>query len=88
MSVIYKYPIDMRGLANGIYIELPEKAQILDLQMQNNTPTLWALVDLNAPLVTRYFCIYGTGQHFEIDGVAYVGTFQIDEFVWHLFEVL
>lgn len=76
-------------LAGGIdKIEMPRGAQILCVQAQRDSPQLWALVDPNAPKVTRVFRTYGTGWDFDATGLSYVGTFQLGggSLVFHVFE--
>ena len=82
MLTIWKYPLTLRGLT----IDMPAGATILTVQLQDETPTIWALVDPDRPCETRTFTIVGTG-HRVPDGLGYVGTFQQPPFVWHLFEV-
>lgn len=83
---IFKYPLvvtDRSGVA------LPKDAQILCVQVQADTPCLWALVDPVAPLEPATFLIHGTG-HPVAPGVGahnYVGTFQLHggRLVFHVF---
>ncbi len=88
MKTIYKYPLSI-GTKN--VIEMPIGAKILDLQTQNGTPGIWAMVDSGNQKVQRIFEIYGTGHM--IDGPTdkdYVGTFQVSNgaFVFHVFELV
>lgn len=81
---IHKYPLSPVSTQT---IELPAGATILTVQMQRNTPTLWALVDPAAAKVHRTFAIYGTGYSIEGEPGAYIGTVQDEAgFVWHVFE--
>lgn len=85
MKTIHKYPIPV---AASFPLRLPEGAEILILQMQRNVPCIWALVDPSKPLRLRVFVTVGTG--FGLDDKfnfqSYVGTYQDDGFVWHVFE--
>lgn len=87
MRTIHKFPIEN---PNNIQIELHPTAEILDVQTQDGVPCVWALIpDTEAPKVFRTFKVYGTG-HSIIESshrLSYVGTFQMDNLVWHLFEV-
>jgi len=57
----------------------------LDVQLQDGLPVLWATVDTDAPTEERLFLLAQTGE--EISGYpAYIGTFQIGQLVYHLFE--
>ena len=89
MLKIFKYEIEPKD-----YIEfrLPEKAQILTVQTQNDRGCLWALVNPDNKIITRYFCLIGTGHPIKEDifSLSYCGTFQLIEgnLVFHLFEIL
>lgn len=92
MKTIWKYPLKM-GVE--FTLEMPEGAEVMAVKLQpghllDNQPVLWALVDPAAPLVPRVFSIYGTGHSIvgPIDLFGYIGTWQAEGFVWHLFEVL
>jgi hypothetical protein len=60
----------------------------LDVQIQYQGPCMWALIETDAPLTNRRFCIRGTGQAFKGNEGKYIGTFQLrnGDFVFHLFE--
>lgn len=89
---IHKYgiPID-----EEFSLQLPEGADILDVQVQNDTPYIWAMVDTEKPGEQRHFRVIGTGnpiKPFEVHkyrrGYKHIGTFQManGQLVWHLFE--
>lgn len=67
-------------------IRMPKGAKILSVQLQNNRPNIWAIVDPKAEMVSRLFVIVGTGEPFDDTDMSYVGTYQQPPFVWHLFE--
>lgn len=82
---IWKYPL---GIHHTSEIPVPEGGQILSLQLQDNTPTLWIKVNPDAPKVFRMFLVVPTGGSFEDDeNLKYIGTVQVEQFVWHYFEV-
>lgn len=83
ISVVYKYPFDV---ADAFVIQMPVGAQVLKVEQQNGTPTLWALVNPRAVEVTRRFRIVGTGHPFDADRLTFIATWQQPPFVWHLFE--
>jgi hypothetical protein len=89
MKTVHKFPLDTMGRQQ---VELPRGAEILTVQAQHNVPTIWAIVDPEAPKQTRTFAIYGTGHRMaELEMGAerkYIGTFQqLDgALVFHLFE--
>ncbi len=88
MKTVWKYPIVPVGL---LAISLPVGAQILDVQAQDGTPMMWAVVDDEAPKETRTFALVGTGHPMPKGEVSYVGTFQFCPgerwLVFHLFEL-
>jgi hypothetical protein len=84
---VWKFPLPV--LEGDVFtIDMPFGADILTLQMQDRTPTLWALVDPYADSVSRQFRIAGTGHPIADKIRGYVGTFQTGGLVFHLFELL
>jgi len=71
-------------------IAMPLGAMILDVQVQDGEPQIWALVDPLAKPVKRRFKSYGTGHTVNGLSVCYVGTFQLNggSLVFHVFEML
>jgi hypothetical protein len=83
---VYKYQFQIDDLVS---ISLPKDAVIMTVQMQHGVPTMWAMVDPDAPMETRKFRIYGTGHPVEVADVGrYISTFQQfnGQLVWHIFE--
>lgn len=85
MKAIYKYPV---GISDEIQISIPQNAEILCVQMQYDTPCIWALVDKTAINGFRYFRWYGTGHPVKDNPGKYIGTVQMNggSLVFHLFE--
>lgn len=83
MLRIWKYPVGV----DEFDLEMPEGAQILATQMQIDTAQMWALVDPEKPLETRHFVTIGTGHPIRYANLSYIGTFQADWLVIHLFEI-
>lgn len=78
---IHKFPLLIQA-TQTIYIN--HGFDILCLQMQNGTPTIWAAVDPDYTLVQATIEMYGTGH--DIEGSPdYIGTVQDGRFVWHYF---
>lgn len=81
---IYKYqipPVDIK-----FKMKIP--GRILTVQLQNGRPMIWAEVNTEIDLEEikeRSFEIYGTGTEIDYD-MIYVGTYQMEEFVFHLYE--
>ena len=86
MKTIWKFPLEPDG-----FMPMPQGAEVLCVQVQNETPCLWALVDPNAAeKETRVFRIYGTGHqiHEQASLDNYIGTFQLQGglLIFHVFE--
>jgi len=99
VNTIWKYAIP---LSDNFAIKMPEHAQVLCVQMQGRTPTMWALVDNDHKLVDREFVTLGTGNPITeklLYDMIYIGTYQAvmdsmqfgpyfpSGLVWHIFEV-
>lgn len=86
-KTIWKYPVP---IADNFILEMPRSADILCVQMHRGRPRLWALVDPSAPTEERTFSVVGTGNpadHVRHEPEFYIGTFQVEVLVWHLFEL-
>jgi hypothetical protein len=87
-TTVYKYELK---LTDEQSVNLPKGAEVLTIQVQHDTPCLWAMVDPNAPKEARFFETFGTGHVIRTDmGVerSYIGTYQIHDgaLVFHVFE--
>ena len=82
MKVIYKYPVLIGEFEHG----LPKGAKILSVQLQDEQPYFWALIDPESPREIREFRVFGTGHEIDDEWHKYHATFQQGPFVWHLFE--
>lgn len=87
MKVIWKYAVKMQDEQE---IEMPKNAKMLTVQVQNDVPCIWALVDPNETKELVKFRIVGTGNEFEdamVMDSRYIGTFQLPlhSLVFHLF---
>lgn len=82
----YHFPVE-----NRVAIMMPKDAHILTVQMQGETPRIWAIVDETTEFETRYFRIINTGDNidFDLPSSRYIGTFQSSSgnYVGHMFEV-
>jgi hypothetical protein len=84
--VIYKYPLELQGLN---IIEMPKGAEILSIQEQLATITIWAILNPDEETKEkRFFEIYGTGQPFPVNrNYNWLATCVMKTgFVWHVFE--
>jgi hypothetical protein len=90
MKKIWKYKLE---ITDNVVLEMPRNAEILTVQMQGETPMIWALVDTENNIEKRSFKIIGTGN--PVPDLArhlsrkYINTFQMMEgrLVFHLFEI-
>jgi hypothetical protein len=83
MKTIYKYQLTLSDSP----ITMPKGAEILTVKLQNDTPTLWALIDTDIYLEeSRLIVIRGTGHPVE-DNAKYITTYMDGPFVWHAFEL-
>lgn len=84
MKAIWKYPLSLDSRQE---ILVPLGSKFLCVQVQNNIPTIWIMVNPEAELMGQGFRIIGTGWKLnDAPSGMYLGTFQLDGFVWHLFE--
>ena len=102
MQTIWKFELD---LFNGdvSQIEMPEGAVSISAGVQGRTFVVWALVDPNAPRVTRRFVVHGTGhpvlkevtetftaeiQNHPVEVLAsFINTVFIGPLVFHIFDL-
>ena len=93
MKTIHKYRMD--GGKNAV--EMPKDARILHVGAQDGNVCLWAFVDTDRLNELRHFRVYETGYSLSGDFIeadlrretfdaSYIGTAQVGEFVWHVFE--
>lgn len=84
MKTVYKYYLPLDDKAT---VEMPKGAEVLYVGQIENSPYIWALVDIAAPVEDRVFYWRGTGH--PADGLGkYVGSviFPGNYIVFHLFE--
>jgi hypothetical protein len=82
-KTVYKYEIP---LETAFELRLPSGAKILTVQLQDGQPHIWALVDPRVRPTVRRFIMMGTGSPIPPTLLEYVGTFQMKDLVFHLFE--
>ena len=79
--MIYKYPL----LDLGRQELMVPPGRILCVQMQRDTPCLWAMVDTDQLQAPNIIHVVGTGQPMPSGVLEYIGTVQDGSFVWHVF---
>ena len=87
MTTIWKYTIEKDKRFQ--IVKMPESAEILDLQYQNDQLAIWAYVgDTDAPVIEVGILMYGTGWEIKEDltDATFLKTIQDDNgLVWHFF---
>jgi hypothetical protein len=86
LRTIHKYPLELAE--ERVVISMPAGAQVLRVAAQHGRPCIWAVVNTEAPMVEREFRVAGTGRELPGYPGEYVGTCDIGEYVWHVFEDL
>lgn len=84
---VFKFPLPVVDLQ---YLDLPEGAEILAVQMQGNVVCLWALCEPEQKTAPRLIRIMGTGHKLGIhEHCRFISTFQMESraLVFHVFEV-
>ena len=61
MQTIWKFELDLSN-GDASQVEMPAGAATISAGVQGRTVVVWALVDPNAPRVTRRFVVHGTGH--------------------------
>lgn len=87
MRAIWKFALP---LADRLNVKMPKGARLLTFQVQDGHLCLWAEVNTLADVEKRYFAVFGTGHEMPREmgySDVYVGTWQQEQFVWHLYEV-
>lgn len=88
MLTIWKYHVKLQDQQR---VNMPDGADILDVQYQHDQLTVWALVDPTRPTRERILHIAGNGHPVDA-GLRYIATVQQPgrgedgARVWHVFE--
>lgn len=95
MRSIWKFPL-FTGRDYEVEVDMPAGAEIVRFGVQyvgslgdkprQGHPTVWALVNPDAPTERRRFAVIGTGHPFP-DGAAYIDSYDAEPFVWHVVEL-
>ena len=87
MRSVLEFPIAI--VAKQIIV-MPAGARVIALDVKNDRPFMWALIDPSAPVVERTFVTFATGQQFDEREIAcnYRGTYVLrDGTVGHVVEL-
>lgn len=84
MRTIYKYPFTI-GPQEQI-VELPSNAIFRHVGLDpTGQPSLWYEVDTLMPKKEHVLAVYGTGHEIHPSLETYLGSFNQDCFVWHIY---
>lgn len=84
MAVIHKQELE---ITDRQVLRMPVDSKILCVQVQRGVLCVWYLTELVVypTLWERVFYIFGTGHPVDRPLDDYIGTVQMDQFVWHVF---
>ena len=81
---VQKFPFH---LSTKIEILMVVGADILRVAMEDDRPTLWALMDLRRKRVKRYLRAYCDEQSLDsYSELSYVGSIHASGSLWHIFD--
>lgn len=88
MRTVWKFAVAVDDRASKV--AMPSDAEVIyvekDVHLGQTIGVMWAIVETENPIVTREFCIHGTGHPILFDE-HYIGTFHSGSYVWHIFEI-
>lgn len=83
MRTIFKTKLDICDFQT---VELPQDFKILHIAKQNGVPCIWYECNHDMPLVYLDIYCFGTGYRMDnLPAMVYIGTVQIDGYVWHFY---
>lgn len=83
--VVFKFPVQFFGGFGPV--EMHDGAEVVHVDSQYRGVYVWAICDLDAPLVMRRLGYFATGAEVPADA-TYLGTAKQDggALIWHVFE--
>lgn len=83
MRTIFKTKLD---ICYQQTIELPKDSIILHIDKQNGAPCIWYECSSDKPIVGLDIFCFGTGYRMnDAPPMVYIGTVQINGYVWHYY---
>ena len=81
---IFKYDLSFE---NRTFIRMPEDSEIMDIQIQEGKPVMWAMVDTESKEIVVRINMLFTGQGMQLEAThnEYLGTIQHEGLVYHYF---
>lgn len=87
MLSIWKYNVEPAAFTQ--LLTVPKNAEILSCGTDaEGTPSLWFLVDTNAPERLMEYYVVGTGWDLDFmknRGLMFIGTIKDGPYMWHVF---
>lgn len=82
-KTIWKFLLEPNGVT-----KMPAGAEVLSVQMQDDHPVVWAMVNPDEMTVVTQLGVYGTGHTVPDDPGQFIGTFQMQDgaLVFHVFQ--
>jgi len=75
-------------------LDMPEGAKVVSVEVVDESPCIYAIVDPNKPVVARYFAVHGTGHEMSEHCIPerFKGSFIIEgsvlgTIVFHVFDL-
>jgi hypothetical protein len=79
---IWKFPLK---ITDKQVLRIPRVHELLDVQLQDGQPMLWAMVHPDSTVQGLAIYCYGTGNPGPSPEEVYVATIQLYGFVWHFY---
>ena len=80
---IFKYRLKVE---DEQIVKMPLGYQILTVQIKDNVPCIWAIVDdKEKQIIDCKIRTIGTGHYFDNHLLDYIGTYQLNQLVFHVF---
>lgn len=86
MKAIWKYRIP---LVSESKVSMQKDARIIHVNIQEESLTIWAIVETESIREFRTFRVFGTGEELDekyLPSLIYIGTVHIKGYVFHIFE--
>lgn len=90
MKAIWKYHLSgLQTLSECQRVDMPKGAEIVSCQLQRGEIVVWAIVDDEHELESRYFFVIYTGLPLPGNPYKYLSTLQLEDgdIVLHAFEL-
>jgi hypothetical protein len=79
---VWRFPIQ---IIDEQFIEMPKVNRPLHVEVQSDVPCLWMLVEPESPRIKVRVRVFRTGSPGVRSTMDYIGTFQRNNFAYHVF---